>query len=109
MCSEAVMKRGCLVGGMVLVGLVGVWFVRAVGEAREAARRSQCVSNLKWIAVALHNYHDVYGSFPPGTIPNPGLTPERRLGWVAELWSVLGIGADLKVDASKGWDEPPCP
>ncbi len=86
--SEAVMKRGCLVGEMVLLGLAGVWIVREVGEAREAARRSQCVGHLKWITVAFYNYHDVYGTFPPGTIPNPGLPPERRLGWVVEVVAV---------------------
>jgi prepilin-type processing-associated H-X9-DG protein len=102
------MKRAGLVGGavMVVVVMVGVGLGRAVGGARESARRSQCVGHLKWIIVHMLNYQSVHGSFPPGTIPNPGLPPERRLGWAAELWSVLGIGDDLKVDASKGWDDP---
>jgi hypothetical protein len=42
--------------------------VPALQAARVAAGRSQSVNNLKQIALAMHNYHDVYGHFPPPAI-----------------------------------------
>ncbi|MEZ6114117.1 MAG: DUF1559 domain-containing protein [Pirellulaceae bacterium] len=47
----------------------------AVQTAREAARRSQCSSNLKQIELALHNYHDTFKSFPPAYIADANGRP----------------------------------
>ena len=45
----------------------------AVQASREAARRMTCVANLKQIAVAMHNYHDMYSCFPPAyTVDSEG-------------------------------------
>ncbi len=40
----------------------------AVQAARESANRARCQNNLRQIGLAMHHYHEVYGSFPPAAI-----------------------------------------
>jgi Protein of unknown function (DUF1559) len=66
--------RPLIVSALIVVGLL-CFLVPAVHRAREAARAAQCICNLCQIKLALLNYHDTYGCFPPAYVADANGKP----------------------------------
>lgn len=84
-----------------IIGILVALLLPAVQAAREAARRVQCVNQVKQIMLSMHNHVDAKGAFPSGGInPWPRIElysnegPENQgLGWTYQILPYLEEGA----------------
>jgi prepilin-type N-terminal cleavage/methylation domain-containing protein len=87
---RAAQRAFTLVELLVVIAIIGVLvalLLPAVQAAREAARRSQCLNNLRQLGVAMLNFETAKGGFPP----------------MAKFWSNAEYMAAYNPDGPGGW------
>ncbi len=85
-----------------IIGALVALLLPAVQSAREAARRTSCLNNLKQLALAAQQHHNSAGRFPAGLVP---AEPEAgRFDDVTNLW--ISMFDHLEEGNLKGqWDD----
>ncbi|TWT59424.1 DUF1559 family PulG-like putative transporter [Rubinisphaera italica] len=90
---------------VLIVGVLIALMLPGTRRAGPAARRSQCVNNLRNIGIALYNYADTYGTLPPAyTVDAQG---HRLHSWRTLLLPFLNnVALYRQIDLNQPWDSP---
>jgi type II secretory pathway pseudopilin PulG len=88
-----------------IVGILVALLIPAVGAARQAAKRAQSTNYMRQLGIAMHNYHDMYGCFPPPVVKDANGKPLYS-GRVLLLPFIEQAHMYEAWDKTQSWDSP---
>ncbi len=93
---------------LVVIAIIGIlvgMLLPAVQQVREAARRAECLNNLRQIGLATHLFHDNNRAFPPARLfPAKFPQPNHACGGDEPSWLVRIMPFLEQNNLYKGWD-----
>lgn len=90
---------------VVICGILAALLLPAIQQARTVARNTQARDNLHNIGIALHNYHDVYRTFPPGGVY--GEDDTEFISWQTSLLPFVDhLPLYEQIDTDVSWTDP---
>ena len=104
---------------LVVIAIIAVLIallLPAVQAAREAARRAQCVNNMKQVGLAIHNYISTNDTIPPSaTLGAPGATYQdqgvlcRLLPFIEQNsdYNSINFSYGVRGTSTGAWTDPP--
>lgn len=98
-----------LLVAIAIIGVLAGLLLPAIQQSREAARRGQCLNNLRQLGLALHAYHNACATFPPGCVERriPPTKTARQISWAALILPGLEQQAVYeRLDLSRPYDSP---
>jgi prepilin-type N-terminal cleavage/methylation domain-containing protein len=116
-------KAFTLIELLVVIAIIAILIallVPAVQAVRESANRAQCQNNLKQLGIAVHNFHEAFGTIPvyfgcmPATPTVWPQAPDRRMygGWFAHLLPFVEQDSVYRLAmgdiVGSGWNQPHC-
>jgi hypothetical protein len=94
----------CGVVVVVCGGILVALMLPAIQAAREAARRTQCVNNLRQISVAVQSYQNEHGAFPPAYVADKNGKPMHS--WRVLLLPYIDPNLYSQYKMEEPWDSP---
>jgi len=105
-------KAFTLIELLVVIAIVGILvalLLPGVQQARSAARRIQCLNNLKQLGLAAHSFHDTFDAFPPARlilhVPRLQNEAGTRVGMDEPTWLVRLLPFVEQTALHSQWDE----